>query len=258
MVPYLSDARLAAIPGIRHGFFTRQGGVSTGIFTSLNCGLGSGDDKNHVRENRARVAAALGLPAERLVTAYQVHGTTTLPVATAWPADARPKADALTTDRPGIALAVGVADCAPVLFADPQARVIAAAHAGWRGALDGILESAVEAMEGLGARPERIIAAIGPTISRIAYEVGLEFVDRFTAADPENRRYFRPAERPDHALFDLPAYIAARLRRKGLAAVADLGLCTYTDEQRFFSFRRATHRGEGDYGRLLAAIALAE
>ena len=256
-VPFVA-APVLDLPGIRHGFFTRQGGVSTGIFTSLNCGLGSGDDPARIRENRARIAAALGLPAEKLVTAYQVHGTTTLPVIAAWPPDERPKADALVTDRPGIALAVGIADCAPVLFADPDARVIAAAHAGWRGALDGILESAVEGMEKLGARPERIVAAIGPTISRIAYEVGPEFVDRFTAADPENRRYFRPAGRPDHALFDLPAYIAARLKRKGLAAVADLGLCTFTDEGRFFSFRRAIRRGEQDYGRLLAAIALAE
>lgn len=257
MVPHLTSVELAGLPGIRHGFFTRQGGVSDGIFTSLNCGLGSGDNPEHVRKNRARVAQAIGLDPGKLVTPYQIHGTTTLIVTAPWGPDERPKADALATKTPGIAIAVGVADCTPVLFADPEARVIGAAHAGWRGAFDGILESAVEGMEGLGARRGRMVAAIGPTISRVAYEVGPEFVARFEAADPANRRFFRPAERAGHAYFDLPAYVAARLERLGLAVVEDLHLCTYTDEARFFSFRRATHRGEKDYGRLLAAIALA-
>jgi YfiH family protein len=257
MLPYLKSANLAGLTGIRHGFFTRQGGVSDGIFASLNCGLGSGDDPEHVRENRARVAGAIGLDPGRLVTPYQVHGTTTLTVTAPWGADQRPKADALVTKAPGIAIAVGVADCTPVLLADPEARVIGAAHAGWRGAFDGILESAVEAMEGIGARRGRIVAAIGPTISKVAYEVGPEFVARFEAADPANRHFFRPAERAGHAYFDLPGYVAARLEHLGLAVVEDLHHCTYTDEARFFSFRRATHRGEKDYGRLLAAISLA-
>ncbi len=257
MVPYLTSANLAALPGIRHGFFTRQGGVSEGMFTSLNCGLGSGDDPDRVRENRARVAQAVDLAPDRLVTPYQVHGTTTITVTAPWSADERPKADALVTRTPGIAIAVGVADCTPVLLADPDARVIGAAHAGWRGAFEGILESAVEGMEGLGARRGGIIAAIGPTISKVAYEVGPEFLARFEMADPENRRFFRPAERTGHAYFDLPGYVGGRLERLGLAVVEDLRRCTYTDEAHFFSFRRATHRGEKDYGRLLAAIALA-
>ncbi len=256
MVPFLTDSRLAALPGIRHGFFTRQGGVSGGIYASLNCGIGSQDDPEHVRENRGRVAGAMGVAPQSLVTAYQVHGTTALDVETPWGSEARPKADALVTVKPGIALAVGVADCLPVLLADPEARVIAAAHAGWRGAFDGILESAVEGMEKHGARRDRLVAAIGPSISRAAYEVGPEFVARFETADSANRSFFRPAERPGHAFFDLPAYAAARLNRLKLAAVTALGLCTYTEEDRFFSYRRSVHRKEADYGRLLAAIVI--
>jgi YfiH family protein len=256
MVLFLTDDRLTALDGVRHGFFTREGGVSTGIFSSLNCGLGSKDHPEHVRENRTRVAGALGVAPQSLVTAFQVHGTDTVRVDVAWPQDARPKADALVTDRPGIALAVGVADCAPVLLADADARVVGAAHAGWRGAFDGILESAVEAMERLGARRDRIVAAIGPTISRNAYEVGTEFIERFQTADIANRRFFYPAAKPGHAYFDLPAYVGARLRRMKLAAVANLDRCTYTDEDRFFSYRRSVHRGEADYGRQLAAIVL--
>ena len=255
-VPVIAAESLA-LTGIRHGFFTRQGGVSGGIFASLNCGLGSGDNPEHIRENRTRVAEAIGLDPANLVTPYQVHGTTTLSVTTPWTADERPKADALVTKTPGIAIAVGVADCTPVLLVDPEARVIGAAHAGWRGAFEGILESAIEAMETIGARRGRVVAAVGPTISKAAYEVGPEFVARFEAADAENGRFFRPGERTGHAYFDLPSYVAARLDRLGLAVVEDLHLCTYTDEARFFSFRRATHRGEKDYGRLLAAIALA-
>jgi YfiH family protein len=256
MVPFLTDDRLTALPGIRHGFFTREGGVSTGIFASLNCGLGSRDHPENVRENRARIANAMGVAPSSLVTAYQVHGTTAIQVEVPWLPEGRPKADALVTDKPGIAIAVGIADCAPVLFADAEARVIAAAHAGWRGAFDGILESAVEAMESRGARRERIVAAIGPTISRTAYEVGPEFIERFQTADIANRRFFYPAEKPGHAFFDLPGYAGTRLRRLKLAAVANLDRCTYTYEERFFSYRRSVHRGEADYGRHLAAIVL--
>jgi YfiH family protein len=256
MVPYLTDPHLTALPGIRHGFFTREGGVSTGIFASLNCGLGSKDHPENVRENRARIANAMGVAPQSLVTAYQVHGTAAIHVDTPWRPDARPKADALVADRPGIAIAVGIADCAPILFADADARVVAAAHAGWRGAFDGILESAVEAMESRGAQRERIVAAIGPTISRASYEVGPEFIERFQTADIANRRFFYPAEKPGHAFFDLPGYAGTRLRRLKLAAVANLDRCTYTGEERFFSYRRSVHRGEPDYGRQLAAIVI--
>jgi YfiH family protein len=255
-VPFIEAPALASLPGIRHGFFTREGGVSGSFYASLNCGVGSQDDPAHVRENRARVADAVGVRPEALVTSYQVHGTTALDVETPWGAEARPKADALVTVQPGVAVAVGVADCLPVLLADPEARVVAAAHAGWRGAFEGILESAVEGMERHGAQRGRIVAAIGPSISKAAYEVGPEFVARFETADPENRIFFRPAERAGHAFFDLPAYASARLRRLKLASVAALGLCTYTDEKRFFSYRRSVHRQEPDYGRLLAAIVL--
>jgi YfiH family protein len=254
-VPFI-EAPALNLPGIRHGFFTREGGVSGGIYASLNCGVGSKDDPAQVRENRERVAGAMGVAPQSLVTAYQVHGTTALDVETPWGADARPHADALVTARPGIAVAVGVADCLPVLLADSEARIVAAAHAGWRGAFDGILESAVEAMEKHGARRDRIVAAIGPSISRAAYEVGAEFVARFEAADGANRSFFHPAKRPGHAFFDLPAYASARLRRLKLASVTALGFCTYTDEKRFFSYRRSVHRQEADYGRLLAAIVI--
>jgi hypothetical protein len=254
-VPFI-DAPALDLPAIRHGFFTREGGVSTGIFTSLNCGIGSKDHPEHVRENRARVAAALGVSPQSLVTAHQVHGTTALFVEAPWRPEARPQADALVTSRPAIALAVGVADCAPVLLADPDARVIAAVHAGWRGAFDGILESTVAAMGRQGARRERIVAAIGPTISREAYEVGPEFVTRFENAASANRQFFHPAERPGHAYFDLPAYVGHRLRHIPIAAVINLHLCTFTQEARFFSYRRSVHRKEADYGRMLAAIVI--
>lgn len=247
---------LAALPGIRHAFFTRRGGVSEGIYESLNIGIGSADDRAAVLENRARAAAHLGVAADRLATPYQVHSADAAIVTEPWPPGRGPRLDALATDRPGIAIGVGTADCGPVLFADCQARVVGAAHAGWKGALTGVLEAAVEAMERLGARRERIVAVLGPTIAAAAYEVGPEFVARFEAADPENARFFAPSPRPAHALFDLPGYIVARLGRIGVGSATDLGLCTYAQEDRFFSYRRATHRGEPDYGRLLAAIAL--
>jgi YfiH family protein len=222
----------------------------------LNTGVGSSDERENVLENRARAMRYIGIEPERLATPYQVHGTLTVHVTSAWRPGEGPKADAVVTDRPGIAVGVGAADCGPVLFADPVARVVGAAHAGWRGAFFGVLESTIEEMERLGAARERIVAVLGPTISTDAYEVGPEFVARFIAAEPTDEEFFRASPRDGHAFFDLPAYIVARLTRAGLGGVHNLGLCTYSDEARFFSYRRATHRGEPDYGRLLSAIAL--
>ncbi len=255
MVPHLTDARLAALPGIAHGFFTRAGGVSTGVYASLNCGTGSRDARLAVLENRARVSAALGVDANRLATPYQVHGTDAVIVETAWEPGKGPKADAVVTDRPGLALGIGTADCGPILFADASARVIGAAHAGWRGALAGVAEAAIAAMETLGARRQRIVAVLGPSISQANYEVGPELVARFTEADPANARFFVPSPRASHALFDLPGYTVNRLTAAGVAA-ANMDLCTYAEPERFYSYRRATHLGEPDYGRLLSAIVL--
>ncbi|KFB09496.1 peptidoglycan editing factor PgeF [Nitratireductor basaltis] len=244
----------AASAGIRHGFFTREGGVSSGIYASLNVGIGSQDDREDVLENRARVAAALGVAPDHLVTLHQCHSADAVVVDE--PLDGPLlKADALVTNTPGLALGALAADCGPVLFADPKARVIAAAHAGWKGALTGVLESAIEAMEGLGAKRENIVATLGPSISQENYEVGPEFVDRFTAEDKDNAVYFRPSGNPERSLFDLNTYTLDRLKKAGVAA-SMLGLCTYADEERFYSYRRATHRGEPDYGRQISAIAL--
>lgn len=250
------EAECLALPGVRHAFFTRQGGVSDGIYAELNTGVGSQDGRDRVLENRARAARHLGAAPERLATPYQVHGADCVVVESVWDVGKGPKADAVVTRIPGIVVAVGTADCGPVLFADAEAQVVAAAHAGWKGAFSGVLEATVAAMERLGAERGRIAAALGPMISSSAYEVGPEFVRTFTDADAANASYFRPAQRPGHAQFDLPAYIVARLRRLALARVEDVGLCTYRDEARFFSYRRATHRGEPDYGRQLAAIVL--
>jgi YfiH family protein len=247
-----------ADPGIRHAFFTRQGGVSQGLFASLNCGFGSRDNSDHVAQNRAIAASRLDLAADRLVSCHQVHGTSVVTVDRPWRREQNPRADAMVTAMPGIALGVLAADCAPVLFADPAARVSGAAHGGWRGALAGVMEATIAAMAGLGARPERIRAGIGPCIGQASYEVGPEFAAAFTAADRDNARFFRPAARAEHALFDLPGYIAARLGRLGLDAVEQSGRDTAADEALFFSYRRACLRGEADYGRGLAAIALAE
>lgn len=249
---------LAGLDGVRHGFFTRAGGVSEGLYESLNIGLGSSDARERVMENRARVAAALGVAADRLVTPYQIHSPDAVVVSTPWPAGEGTRADAIVTATPGLAVGVSTADCGPVLFADAAAGVVGAAHAGWRGALRGVIEATIEAMEGLGAERGRITAVLGPMISADAYEVGPEFVARFLEADAGNAAFFVRSERPGHAMFDLPAYIAARLAAAGVGGVEDLGLCTYSDEARFFSFRRTTHRGEPDYGRLVSAIALSE
>ncbi|MBA3518352.1 MAG: peptidoglycan editing factor PgeF [Rhizobiales bacterium] len=252
------EAPALALPGISHAFFTRQGGVSTGLYAGLNTGIGSRDDRAAVLENRACAARHLGAAPERLATPYQVHGIDAVVVEEAWGPGLGPKADAVVTNRPGVAVGVGTADCGPVLLADAAAGVVAAAHAGWKGAFTGILESTVETMERLGAERARMVAVLGPTISAAAYEVGPEFVARFVEAEPENERFFHPSNRAGHSLFDLPAYIVARLKRVGVGTLQNIGVCTYSDEARFFSYRRATHRGEPDYGRLLAAIAMDE
>ena len=238
---------------LRHGFFTRKGGASSGIFAGLNCGTGSSDITEVVAINRARAAEALGVDPANLVTVNQVHSADVV-VVTAPLAD-RPRADAMVTATPGLALAVLTADCQPVLFADPQAQVIGAAHAGWRGARDGVLEATVEAMEALGARRNRIRAVIGPTISQRAYEVGPEFVEGFIDDDRDNARFFANGA-GDRALFDLPAFGLHRLRSLGLAEAEWTRHCTYSDAERFYSYRRTTHAKEADYGRLLSAIRL--
>jgi YfiH family protein len=247
---------LSSFPRIRHAFFTREGGVSEGIYASLNGGLGSADDPALVAENRARMARQVGVAPDGLVSLHQIHSPDAILVEAPWRAE-RPRADGMATNRPDIALAIATADCGPVLFADPEGGVIGACHAGWKGALFGVLEATIARMEELGAARARIVAVLGPTIGGDNYEVGPDFLARFAEADPDNARFFRPSPgRADHSLFDLPAYIVARLGKLGLGEVANLDLCTYADEARFYSYRRTTHRREPDYGRLIAAISL--
>jgi YfiH family protein len=245
-----------AFPNIRHAFFTRDGGVSSGIYDSLNGGIGSNDAPENVRENRARMAQALGVAPTHFVTCFQIHSPDVVVAETPWTRENSPRADALVTRVPGLAIGVGTADCGPILFADGEAGVVGAAHAGWKGALTGIAEATIAAMEKLGARRTRIRAAIGPLIRQPNYEVGAEFVERFKAADAAYAKFFVPAARPGHAMFDLPGFIRSRLERAGIAGVEDLALCTYAEPARFFSYRRTTHRGEPDYGRHVNAIAL--
>lgn len=244
-----------AIDGVRHGFFTRAGGVSEGIYASLNCGLGSGDDTDKVATNRGRVANAVDLKA--LVTAYQIHSPTVVEVDAPWTREHAPRADAMVTTRPGIALGILTADCAPVLFADRKARVVGAAHAGWRGAITGVLDATLAAMAKHGARPESMVAAIGPCIAQASYEVGPEFPAPFLAEDPANAAFFKPSARAGHFMFDLSAYAARRLKKLGIASVTALTNDTCREEERFFSYRRACLRGEKDYGREISVIALA-
>ena len=243
---------------IRHAFFTREGGVSEGMFASLNCGFGSGDDPDNVARNRAIAADRLGLTSDRLVTCYQIHSATVLKVETPWRREDSPRADGMVTDRPGIALGVLAADCAPILFADAQAGIIGAAHGGWRGALDGVAEATIAAMTALGAQADRIRTAIGPCIGQDSYEVGPEFPPRFAAVDAGSAAFFVPAARPGHFRFDLGGYIEHRLSRLGLAAVERAPYDTVADPERFFSYRRACLTGERDYGRALAAITLTD
>jgi len=246
--------RADALAGVPHGFLGRRGGVSTGIVAGLNVGTGSRDDPSAIAENRRRAIEAVLLGAE-LATVYQVHSADAVYVTDPWPHDQRPKADAMVTDRPALLLGILTADCAPVLFADVEAGVVGAAHAGWRGAITGVTDSAIAAMEKIGARRERIVAAVGPCIAQPSYEVDEGFRTRLLEADSANARFFvLGASGKPH--FDLEGYVAARLRRAGIGKVETMGLDTYTDEGRFFSFRRATHRGEPDYGRQISLVAL--
>ncbi|MFU0507090.1 peptidoglycan editing factor PgeF [Pseudaminobacter sp. NGMCC 1.201702] len=240
--------------GIKHGYFTRLGGVSDGIYSGLNIGVGSNDDQELVLENRRRVAGWMGVDSDSLLTAYQIHSPDVIIVREPF-SGARPKADAIVTDRAGIAIGATTADCGPVLFADAEARVIGAAHAGWKGAFTGVLENTIAAMESLGAKRERIAAALGPSISAANYEVGAEFVARFVDADSSNAHYFTPSTTPGHSMFDLNGYTVDRLAKAGVA-VEGLGRCTYAEEDLFYSYRRSTHRKEADYGRQISAIVL--
>jgi YfiH family protein len=246
--------RAATLDGLPHGFLGRQGGVSEGVCAGLNVGLGSQDDRAAVLENR-RLAVAAVAPGARLVTVHQVHSPDALYADAPWPDDARPKADAIVTDRPGLALGILTADCTPVLLADREAGVIGAAHAGWKGAFAGVIEATVAAMEARGAKRDRIAAAIGPVIARKSYEVDESFFRRFLEAEPANEHFFSPG-REGHHQFDIEAYVLARLGEAGVTRAEALGLDTYADPDRFYSYRRATHRGEPDYGRQISLIAL--
>jgi polyphenol oxidase len=250
ILPRLDDSR------VKHAFFTRRGGVSSGSFQSLNCGFGSGDKSDSVTRNREIAMARLGLPADRLATCYQIHSASVVTVESPWPREAAPRADGMVTRVPDIALGILTADCAPILFHDPVARVIGAAHGGWRGALTGIVEATVEQMEALGAVRSRIRAGIGPCIAQSSYEVGPEFPRQFLAEEAASTCYFAPASRRGHFMFDLPSYIDHRLARAGIAIVERNGHDTVAEDDRFFSYRRACLRGEPAYGRGLSAIVL--
>jgi hypothetical protein len=250
------ESLTAAWLAVPHGFFTRRGGVSEGPFKSLNCSLTGRDDRAAVMENRARVATALGVALPALIGLHQVHGTEVVTVTTPWPAGAGPRADAMVTDRPGIALSVVTADCAPVLLADEEAGVIGISHAGWRGAIAGVLGATLAAMQRLGAVPSRVVAAIGPCIAQASYEVGSDVRDAVLARDPADARYLADGRRPGRWQFDLPGYCTARLLAAGVAKAAWLGCDTLTDEVRFFSHRRRTLAGEGPIGHQISAIML--
>ena len=250
------EAPTLTFSNIRHAFFTRAGGVSEGLYESLNGGIGSKDAPDRVRENRARMASILGVASTHFVTCYQIHSPDVIVAEKPWTRDNSPRADAIVTRVPGLAIGVTTADCGPILFADERAGVIGATHAGWKGALIGVLEATIAAMVTLGAQRGRIRAALGPMIRQPNYEVGAEFIERFRAADAANDRFFAPAARPGHAMFDLSGYIRSRLERAEIQNIEDLGLCTYADPARFFSYRRTTHRAEPDYGRHVNAIAL--
>ena len=255
MIPALHSAFLD-FPTLSHAFFTREGGVSEGVYASLNGGVGSRDDPEAVAENRRRMAEALGVAPDRLLIPFQVHSDLAIAVDAPWAADDRPHVDGLVTRTPGLAIGVAGADCGTVLFADPEAHVIGACHSGWKGALNDVVGATVAAMEEIGAERSNIVAVLGPTIAQESYEVGPEFMERFTDASDAYARFFEPAPAEGHSQFDLPGFIAMRCREAGVGQVQDLGLDTYADEQRFFSYRRGTHRGDPDYGRLVAAIAI--
>jgi len=255
----LTSLLLSSAPGIRHAFFTREGGVSEGIYAGLNGGIGSNDAPEHVQENRRRMAEAVGVAPSHFLSLHQVHSPDALVVTEPWDVSRgtpRPKADAMVTKVPGISLGVTAADCGPILFVDPRAQVIGAAHAGWKGALTGVLESTLDAMETLGAHRDDVVVALGPMIRQRNYEVGMEFVERFEQADADNVRFFASASRDGHAMFDLGGFIHNRLTRAGVLMIEDLDLCTYADEDRFYSYRRSVHRKEPDYGRHVHSIVL--
>ncbi len=256
MLDPLVSPVLLPLAGVTHGFFTRAGGVSLPPYATLNCGLGSADRRQDVLENRARVARHLGAEPARLLTAYQIHSATAVVVDRPWTPDSQPRADALVTATPGLTLGALAADCTPVLFADATAGVIAAAHAGWKGALAGIIEATVVAMQSLGAHRDAIVAAVGPCISQPAYEVGPEFQAVFTASNPNFSRYFMIPAGATRAHFDLPGFVRDRLASSGVGHIEHVAACTYADSDRFFSYRRMTHRREADYGRQISAIAL--
>ncbi len=252
----ITASELASNSFIKHGFFTRQGGVSDGLYHGLNCGYGSGDEAALVDENRTRAMAQLGVCREDLNTLYQIHSAHAVVAEKPWSLDERPKADAIVTCQPGLAIGIMTADCTPVLFADEQAGVIGAAHAGWRGAIGGVLETTVQAMESLGADRAQIVAAVGPCIHQESYEVGPEFRATFLESDTLYERFFIPSEKANHHLFDLPGFVMTALSMLGLKTLQNVSVDTYTDEERFFSYRRATHLEEADYGRGLSAIVL--
>jgi purine-nucleoside/S-methyl-5'-thioadenosine phosphorylase / adenosine deaminase len=254
----LQASSLATLDRIRHAFFTRSGGVSQGVYASLNGGVGSNDAPDKVAENRARMATTLGVNPDRLLTPYQIHSPDVVVADKPWTRENRPRADAIVTRVPRLAIGVSTADCGPLLLADSEAGVVGAAHAGWRGALTGVIEATIATMERIGADRGRITAALGPTIRQPNYEVGPEFVERFVAADPGNARFFTASQRTEHAMFDLTGYIAERVRQAGIVQFEDLGLCTYAEPERFFSYRRTTLRTEPDYGRHINAIALVD
>jgi YfiH family protein len=252
---FLTSPRLARLDGVRHAFFTRQGGVSTGIYSSLNLGRGSKDDPASVMENRRRAAAVFDQEPGGLLSCYQIHSTVVRVAEAPW-GEERPEGDAIVTHTPGLALGALAADCAPVLFADVEARVVGAAHAGWKGALDGVVGSTVAAMSALGAEPSRIVAVVGPCIGPKSYEVGMEFMDRFAAHDPGSERFFKPGAGEDKRLFDLPGFVLWRLEQAGVRHADWIGHDTFEEEDLFFSNRRAFHRSEADYGRLMSVISL--
>jgi len=249
-------AEVLSVGSIEHAFFTRRGGVSRGLYASLNCGQGSDDDPDAVQENRQLAAELLGLPEAHLCTLRQVHGREVVFVTKPWRSDARPQADAMVTKSRGIALGVLTADCAPVLFSDPIAHVVGAAHAGWQGALRGVVEATVEAMTRLGAQPKAIRAAVGPAIGQPSYEVGPEFHTRFLVRDDSYEQFFQRGGKPGHFLFDLAGFVESRLAAAGVGEIERLDRDTYAEPDFFYSFRRSVHRGEPDYGRQLSAIAL--
>ena len=247
---------LAALPGISHGFGTRKGGVSSGIYATLNCGVGSRDDQDNVARNRSRLAARLGTSPQSLVTPYQIHSADVVVADEPWAPGEAPKADGVVTIQPDLAIAISTADCVPVLFADSHTKVIGAAHAGWQGAFSGVLEATLEQMERLGAQRMHICASIGPAISQSAYEVGEEFEARFLEQNSENARFFSRESDASRPHFNLTGYVAARLQNAGINMIDNLLLCTYQDETRFFSYRRSCHRHEPDYGRQISAIMI--